>query len=130
MRSLLICVTAALYYLASAPPLLACAQSHGNSATDTQVARRICDTVTSPRLNKHILMMSVNESILYVDISRQFYNEMLLDRAGTKSLVKQWMRLMRKETSKQAVTVWIYVNKAKVIKGETRWTGEDKVSFL
>ena len=75
-------------------------------------------------------MMSAQESILYVDISRSFYDHMMRDKLTSKELIKLWMRGMRKESGKRSVTVWIYVDKVKVIEGDTLWTGEDKINFL
>ena len=106
---------------------LACSQSHGKSEKDKQVAARICEVFKD---NPHILMMSAQESILYVDISRTFYDEMMRDKLTSKELIKVWLRGMRVESGNRAVTVWIYVNKVKVIEGNTSWTGEDKFNFL
>lgn len=122
-----ICVAVSIFILSSAAPVLACSQSDGKSEKDKQVASRICEVFKD---NPYILMISVQESILYVDISRQFYDEMMRDKFTTKKLIKLWMLGMRKESGKRTVTVWVYVDKVKVIEGNTSWTGEDKIVFL
>jgi len=105
----------------------ACTKSEGKTDKDKKVASKMCSVFKDI---PDILMMSVNESILYVDVSRDFYNAMQLDKISGIKLVKSWMSGMRQETGNKAITVWIYTDKIKVIEGETSWTGEDNVEFL
>lgn len=105
----------------------ACTKSEGKTEKDKEVASKMCSVFKSI---PDILMMSVNESILYVDVSRDFYNAMQLDKISGTKLVKSWMNGMRQETGKKAITIWIYSDKIKVIEGQTSWTGEDEVEFL
>lgn len=116
-----------IWILTSATQTLACSQSDGKSEKDRRMAARICKVFKD---DPHILMMSVQDSILYVDVSRVFYDDMKKDILTSKKLIKLWMRGMRKESEKQPVTVWVYVDNVKVIEGDTSLTGEDKVNFL
>lgn len=122
-----LCVALSILILSSTVPVFACLQSHGKSEKDKQVADRICKVFNGI---PSILMMSVQETILYVDISRDFYDEMMRDKLSAIKMVKIWMQGMRKESGEQIVTVWVYVDKIKVIEGNTSWTGEDKIKFL
>ena len=122
-----ICVALSILILSSTVPVFACLQSDGKSEKDKQVAERICKVFKGI---PDILMMSVQETILYVDISREFYDEMMKDKLSATKMVKIWMRGMRAESGEQIVTVWVYVDKIKVIEGNTSWTGEDKIKFL
>jgi len=122
-----ICTAVSIILLLSASTVLACSLSHGESEKDKQVAARLCKVF---RDIPDIRMMSVQESILYVDITKQFYKGMMADKLEAKKLIKLWMRGMRQEHGRPSVTVWIYVDKIKVIEGDTSWTGEDKISFL
>lgn len=123
----ILCVILSFLILSFATPVIACSQSDGKSKKDKQVAARICKVFKD---FPGILMISVQESILYVDISKVFYNEMMKDKLETKKLIKIWMRGMRKESGKKIVTVWVYVDTIKVIEGNTSWTGEDKFKFF
>ncbi len=123
----IICVVLSIIILFLAVQAMACAQSSGKSKKDKQVAARICQVFKDI---PDILMISVQESILYVDISKAFYNEMMMDKLEAKKLIKLWMRGMRKESGKKIVTVWVYVDTIKVMEGATSWTGEDKFKFF
>lgn len=105
----------------------ACTQSEGKTEKDKEVASKMCSVFKDI---PDILMMSVNESILYVDVSRDFYNAMRLDKTSGTKLVKSWLNGLRQETGRKAVTVWVYSDKIKVIEGDTSWTGEDEVEFV
>lgn len=126
MRKLIYLVLCILI-LSSTAPVFACRQSHGKSEKDKQVAERICRVFKDI---PDILMMSVQEMILYVDISRQFYDAMMSDKLSATELITIWMRAMRKEYGQSVVTVWVYVDTIKVMEGDTSWTGEDRIKFL
>lgn len=122
-----ICVALSILILSSTVPVFACSLSDGESEKDKQVAERICKVFKDI---PDIRMISVQETILYVDISREFYGEMMRDKLSGIKMIKTWMRGMRNESGEQIVTVWVYVDKIKVIEGNTSWTGEDKIKFL
>lgn len=105
----------------------ACTKSEGKTEKDKKVATKMCSVFKDI---PDILMMSVNESILYVDVSRDFYDAMRLDKISGTKLIKSWMNGLRQETGRKAVTVWVYSDKIKVIEGDTSWTGEDEVEFV
>jgi len=107
--------------------LVACTISDGKTPKDKEVAAKMCSVFKDA---PDIIMMSVNESILYVDVARDFYDAMNLDKISGTKLVKMWMLGMRKESGEKVVTVWVYTDKVKVIEGDTSWTGEEKVKFL
>ncbi len=107
--------------------LLACTKSHGKTQKDKDVAAKMCSVFKEV---PDIIMMSVNESILYVDVTRSFYNLMQQDKITGTKLVKSWMNGMKQESGQKVVTVWVYTDKIKVIEGQSSWTGEDKVKFL
>lgn len=107
--------------------VFACSQSGGKTQKDEKVAEKMCSVFKDI---PDILMMSVNESILYVDVSRGFYNEMKQDKISGTKFVKKLMTGMRQETGRKSVTVWIYTDKEKVIEGDTTITGGDEVEYL
>jgi hypothetical protein len=80
-----ICVALSILILSSTVPVFACLQSDGKSEKDKQVAERICEVFKGI---PDILMMSVQETILYVDISREFYDEMMKDKLSATKMVK------------------------------------------
>ena len=122
-----ICVALSILIISSTVPVFACSLSDGKSEKDKQVAEQICKVFKDI---PDILMISVQEMILYVDLSREFYDDMMRDKLSAIKMVKLWMTGMRKESGEQIVTVWVYVDKIKVIEGDTSWTGEDKIKFL
>ena len=125
MKKLL--TTLAILLIATAAPAHACLQSTGESENDKKVAAQICNKLKGI---SDILMLSVQESILYVDISRELYDEMMMDKLSAHQLIQTYIRGMEAESGHKVVTVWVYVNKVKVIEGATSWTGEDKIKFL
>lgn len=105
----------------------ACSLSSGESKKDKEIAARMCAVHKD---TPAILMMSVQQTILYVDVTRGFYDVMRIKKFDATKLVKTWLRGLRTETGNAIATVWVYADKVKVIEGETTWTGEDKVKFL
>lgn len=116
-----------LFVVITSGNVFACSQSGGKSNKDKQVASKMCSVFKSIT---EILMMSVQDSILYVDVSRDFYNAMRFDKITGTKLVQSWMNGLRQETGNKAVTVWVYVDTVKVIEGNTSWSGEDQVKYL
>lgn len=102
-----------------------CMKHDGKTAEDKKVAAAICKVFEG---NEGIPMMSVHESILYVDITRAFFAAMQQDKIKAHGLIALWMKGLRQETGRHAVTVWVYVEKVKVAEGETSWLGEDVIN--
>ena len=116
-----------IFLLSASSNLLACTKSIGESEKDKEVAKKICAIYEDI---EYIEQISVQHTIMYVDISRDFFNAMKLDKLTGTKLVKRWMGEFRSESGSRVVTVWVYADKIKVIEADTSWSGEDKVKFL
>ncbi len=110
----------------SRTPSFACSESIGELAPDKQVASRIC------KLYKDIngiLLISVQSSILYVYVSEDLYDAISRDQMTGKKLLRKWVQLMQQESGQPFVTVWVYVDKIKVIEAENKMSGEIAIKF-
>jgi hypothetical protein len=90
---------------------VACSSSWGLSAKDKDYAKAICDTYKSAGLTD-VQAIAVNESIITADVTRTFYRVLVQDKLTGNKFVR------------------VYVDKMKVVEGDTTWTGEDRVKFL
>ncbi len=106
----------------------ACSDSHGESAKDKEIAAKICKRYNSI---DDIRRISVQETIIYVDLTRDFFDLMRADKLKGTGLVRNWMRHLKELAGMPAVTAWVYVDGQKVIKGQTAFfSGEDEIEFL
>jgi hypothetical protein len=126
---LLVGVVALFGTFLAADVALACKESLGEGPTDKKVARKICAVLKG---DDSILLVSVKESILYLDISPALYREMRADRPKGEDLVRLWITGMQKESRREgkSVTVWVYVDRTKSIEGQVSILGEKKVKWL
>jgi len=120
--------------LVSASSALACPKTHGKSPQDKAVADKLCKQEPFTTLKDWIILTSVQESILYLDITPDMYRGFRQDHLTAKGVIGNLSRVFQKTYSGsgrlKTVTVWFYVNKEKMITADrSGGGGETKVKF-
>jgi len=106
---------------------LGCSLSGGASGKDKAIAREVCNAYSTI---KDILMISVEDSLLRVDISRELYRSMVHDRiTGNQGVRGLAMQFQVDSKRRRVVSVMLYVNGVELIRGQGY--GRDiKVTYL
>jgi hypothetical protein len=105
----------------------ACEKSTGKTEKDKEVAKKMCAVFKEM---PDVEAMTVDDSILHVDVSEAFYRQLASDRDRGSQVVRNWMTGLQQESGRRSVTVWVYWDKKKRIEGDTTITGEKRVRFL
>lgn len=72
----------------------------------------------------------VKGNVLQVHVSESLYGRLAVDRERGRKIVLALMQQMKRLTGEADVTVWLYVQKEKVIEGKVKAWGGDNVMYL
>ena len=122
--------TLLLLALILTPPSLAqdpgpCRQIDGETQKDKENLSRFCNKGISKGA---VVKAEAMDSLLWISVPKSMATAMMGDRLQAEQLVKVWMRGWRAETGRKAVTVYVLWEDVEVAKGDTTWTGEDRIT--
>jgi hypothetical protein len=101
----------------------------GKSERDILGARAICAVVEPAGWLDQIQLIRVEDSIATLNITRPLYVTLAADRVSAQAQVASMLDSLRRTSGGDAVTLWIYSDRVRVIEGDSSG-GEPRVKFL
>lgn len=80
--------------------------------------------------NPNVEQIAVQGTVLKLHVVPPFYGRLATDRERGRKIVLMLMQQMKRLTSADDVTVWIYCNREKMIEGKVMNWGGDSVNYL
>lgn len=104
-----------------------CGYVNGKTQKDLDNVQKFCNGAI-PK-NSGVVSVMAMDSLLWVDVTRQVAEQMRADRLTTEQIVKNWMKVWKKLSGSQAVTVYVQWQDVDIATGETTFFSGDKVTI-
>ena len=123
-----LCIFILIFFIIPWVSASACSSYGGASKKDKEIAQQFCDAYAG---NEDIIRIEVESTLLHMQISQSLYTALSENKLGTRIIIGELLKTMKRLAGSEIASVWLYVRDIKVITGDSAlFGGNDKITFL